>query len=714
MTANIDPASKTPLSLFLRFETNAPDELITGVGHADIDEFHITLLLTLQHDGSLVDVLSWVPEIQNMLAIPAGNGQTRFIGTFLGEPVDMTTVGTKETVFTEQVIKVHLNTTSTFDPGGHVRRGIRDRIFGLLTDKAAFTGTTGRESINRLATQWIVGDDKLDISGIGFDGGDIVVDFSGTRQDFVFPDDPSWPPAGFTPGTLANIDHIVVLTMENRSFDHLLGYLSLPAAQGGAGRTDVDGLKGGETNFLNGVPFQVHRLDDTFFSPDPPHGYEPTHRAINGGLMDGFVRSWAEQHGRRDAGKIMGYHTGDQLKAYDALARDFAVGHRWFAPHPGPTFPNRYYQLTGRPNLDADGFWEFDDTTPHPAFTRTIFDYLPDSVSWAYYEQGYNFLRLFESHTFDTDHIRPLGDFFTAAVNGTLPNVAFIDPHFVELPPDANADGAPADVIDGQNLVNRIVEFVIDSPNWDRTLMVIVYDEHGGFYDHVPPPHAPKISPDLPIDTFGVRVPAFVISPWVPAGSVFGNDNLVFDHTSLARTIARRFMPGNPPYLGARYAAANDLSAVVTNTRRSGQFRPFVARTFTYGPSGLSIGIKDGQLWQLPDADTFTFEEAGENSFYLRHRGTNLYATVSGTGIVLAPKVIPGTTPASTDFPAVELQRWTFLQTAPDTYSIHCKGVPIKVLQPASSSKASPLVLNMPTFPPSQPDTTHVWKIQRA
>ena len=110
----------------------------------------------------------------------------------------------------------------------------------------------------------------------------------------------------------------------------------------------------------------------------------------------------------------MGHHTAATVPAYDALARDFAIGHRWFASHPGPTFCNRFSMLTGRLNLDSRGFWEFDNSSPmRPVFTPTIFDYLSETghsddgapVSWAYFEHGYCSLRFFERHTFDDEHI---------------------------------------------------------------------------------------------------------------------------------------------------------------------------------------------------------------------------------------------------------------------------------------------------------------------
>jgi phospholipase C len=791
LSVGVDPSDPAPFSVTIDFETGAPDEVISGLGHVDIDSFSITLKLTLDHatttnkfevQESVVDVLSWLPELQNMKVVFVGGplNSFRYTGTFLGQPVDVTSPETLAKLFTEQVVKVHLNTTSKFDPGGIIRQGIRDQIFDTLAKKDPFTGRTTRDSINSLATSWLlggVGDDEHNTDGnnaviddIGFDGDDILISYTGARNVFV-PEKPADFPAAwdFSPGTLTNIDHIVVLTMENRSFDHILGYLSLPAAQGGMGRTDIDGLKGGESNSFDGTTYPIFALTDTFFSPDPPHGYEPVHRAINGGLMDGFVKSWVEQHGPTEAGTIMGYHTAATVPKYDALARDFAVGHRWFASHPGPTFPNRYYELTGRPNLNTKGFWEFDDTTPLPVFTPTIFEHLSKTpFTWAYYEQGYNFLRLFERHTFDADRIIPLRDgergFFAAAAAGTLPNVSFIDPHFVELPPDANADGVPADIKDGQAFVSEVVEAVVASPAWDSTLLVIVYDEHGGFYDHVPPAKAAKVSPDLPIDTHGVRVPAFVISPWVAPGSVFGQDgtgestpvhrgDLHFDHTSILKTIARRFMSADPPYLGARYAAANDLSAVIGTRKQQSLFRPFIRYNFEYSASQLMLGVKDADpapgapLWQLPvdgtAAQDFSFEHAGDGSFYIRSNVSNLYLTVPGTSplltgddeaagvasegvppIISPPpppiaviqdvKHVPGTTQGEliVNPPSVARQKWLFVPgPIADQFTIMSLAVPGKELQPAKPGQPGPVVLGNRSLPSGSTISLHLWKI---
>src|SRR5262249_54340790 len=156
------------------------------------------------------------------------------------------------------------------------------------------------------------------------------------------------------------------------------------------------------------------------------------------------------------APRIMGYHTAATVPVFDALARDFAVCHRWFAAHPGPTFPNRYYELSGRPKLTPDQRWVTQDNTAPiteleyasstlPEFALTIFDHLPDTVSWTYFEYGYCFLRMFADHTFDdAPRIASIDDpekgFFALAKAGALPNVSFIDPHFIDFPPAASCD----------------------------------------------------------------------------------------------------------------------------------------------------------------------------------------------------------------------------------------------------------------------------------
>jgi hypothetical protein len=197
----------------------------------------------------------------------------------------------------------------------------------------------------------------------------------------------------------------------------------------------------------------------------------------------------------------------------------------------------------------------------------------------------------------------------------------------------------------GQQLVQQAVEALVTGPQWTKTLLIITYDEHGRFYNHVAPPMATRVSLES-LGTYGVRVPAFVISPWVKGGTVFGNDGLVvrvggsgivstaapgpitsqlrslyFDHTSILKTIARCFMSQKPPYMSAWYAEASDLSSVVGNELRPSQFLPFIPYTVVYGASQKRVDVQGAAvtpgaiLRQYAPKDTiaqqFSFETDG-------------------------------------------------------------------------------------------------------
>src|SRR5262249_34071164 len=222
-------------------------------------------------------------------------------------------------------------------------------------------------------------------------------------------------------------------------------------------------------------------------------------------------------------GMIMGYHTADHVPVYDALAREFLICQRWFAAHPGPTFCNRFYTLTGRLNRNADGSWQVNnpgalhEDENKPVFTKTIFDHLTEhGVSWRYYEHRYCFLRLFERYIFDdntsiVDANDPVKGFFVSARAGTLSSVSFIDPNFIDEPDGQdNDDGAPADIAAGQHLIGTVVNAVMKGPKWNKTLLIITYDEHGGFYDHVNPLLFPvKAARVSGIAPYGEGVPTF-------------------------------------------------------------------------------------------------------------------------------------------------------------------------------------------------------------
>jgi len=605
ITINITPEKQTFLELKIEFET---DNTRSGVElpndanvlpNLDFLRFSITLRFTLSITNGKIDLMSWIDDIDQLRFTSLSGNGFRVLGQFLGKPVstsysDITPDFFIRNILINQIIEIDLD-ISPFDPLSQVERTFRGGIFDSFRDLDPNTNETGRDSFNNLVSRWLLGGDgKYKITDLKKSGSNLIITYE-VPQDVlnpgflnagvpnkpgIDPPMPDWPNEAinpdsifdFSPSTLSNINHIVVVTMENRSFDHLLGYLSLPINKGGMGRTDVDGLT--ESHIDPHKPFPSFPLTETLFSPDPGHSYEPVFSQINGGEMDGFVKSYAKDGHAPVPKNIMGYHTGINVPVYDALARDFSIGHRWFSSHPGPTFSNRFYELTGRlnitnkfskqnPNLNesnAAGYWEYSNSNPlSPVFTRTIFDALDEynhqfgEATWNYFEDGYCFLRFFENHTFNNENIINIFDpergFFAKVQNGTLPSVSFIDPHYIELPPNANCDGPPADIKDGQLFIERIVEAVITGPKWEKTLLVIIYDEHGGFYDHVAPPSAKKFaddSADYPLGSYGIRVPAFVVSPWVNQGEVFGYDgipsrvsSLYFDHTSILNLNSR-------------------------------------------------------------------------------------------------------------------------------------------------------------------------------
>ena len=722
---------QTPVTVAVTFETGGPKE-ITGTKDLDIVRFDLTLRLTLR-DGAegAVDIFGWVDDIENLTAVPTGKHIGNFVvyrmqGTFLGQPIDAETINPDDfrTALKEQVVKVHFETSGTLSPGSHVRRDIRDKIYGKVSSKTVdpWSRVTTRDSVNAAVTSFLIGHVVASgtselvpypapstLTSVDVANGTLTLGFTHPQRWFRNVAPPDWPTTA-EPGRLRGIDHIVVLMQENRSFDHMLGYLSLPPEKGGRGRTDIDGLRGHESNPFRGrtcVSFPL-AAGDTIFSPGPPNGPEMVALQINGGKMDGFVQAQAEECGPETAHRVMGYHTAANVPTYDALARDFAVGHRWFASHPGPTFPNRFYELSGHPNIDPWGTWEYANSSPLVAsISETIFEHLTHAeVSWRCFEHSYSFIRRFEQYTFDSEHVVSYDDpeqgFRALAASGNLPAVSFIEPHYVDYPPDSFCDEPPSDIRNSQPFIRDLVEAVVAGPDWDSTLLLITYDEHGGFFDHVPPPYAVPVAPGM-LQTTGVRVPAFVVSPWMEAGSVFGSDDLHFDHTSILKTISRRFLGDDFPYLGARYAAAHDLSEVLTERRRQDQFRPFIPYTVVYAASRMALDVQAGSdaagtpLWQYTpngtDAQSFRFEDAGNGFVRIR--------TLAGLYLTAAPAAPGSRSPIGltqerkvTGDAQAKRQKWKLTSTAVDVlhaavHTISCAAHPGKVLEPADDSPAS-------------------------
>jgi phospholipase C len=432
-------------------------------------------------------------------------------------------------------------------------------------------------------------------------------------------------------GNLEKVDHLVVLMLENRSFDHMLGYLSLSGS-----RPEIDGLRPGLANQYQGRSYPVHHLGATALGMDPDHSAGAIDRQIAGGEMSGFVASAAATlagsgAGDGDPGCVMGYYHGDDVPVYDHLAEEFAVCDRWFASVPGSTLPNRLYALCGV----AAG--SRDDRPMHvpplyhqPSFARHLDAH---RVSWRWYSFDPGTLRLADAHYLLGHHQRfgyfsktglpwkaaldiscnpKIASFLEDAAAGTLPSVSWIDPAFTNFNPlgfPVNDDHPMADINDGQDLVLAVYDALASSPQWDRSLLVIVYDEHGGFHDHVPPPEAADDEPGM-FGRYGVRVPAIIVSPWLEARTV---SHTVFDHTSIIKTILSRFCPEalhepepaasrqarlglGPQYPGMRVARASHLGELLTRTApraapsRSALLRQAAARPRRPAPAEPASG----------------------------------------------------------------------------------------------------------------------------
>jgi phospholipase C len=365
------------------------------------------------------------------------------------------------------------------------------------------------------------------------------------------------------------IKHIVVLMLENRSFDHMLGFLKAPDYP-------IDGLNGTESNPRSaadhtpvpvtrdgavGLPIDAgHQFGDTnvqlFFNPAGPPvapGEQPN---------SGFVQSYREQkHVTPDtASRIMSCFVPSDVPALAGLAREFAICDQWFSSVPGPTWPNRFFvhAATSKGVVSNDFTVNFD--------MRTIFESLSDAGrTWKVYSHDFPLTQLFGrllQSPFE-DNWDSIGGFRRDCADGTLPHYSFIEPKYTRLFGHANSQHPPEDIGPGDQLIDDVYHAVRTSPAWNDVMLVITYDEHGGTFDHVTPPAA--VPPDnhrklFAFDRLGVRVPAVIVSPWIPRGTIVHDS--VFDHSAVPATIKTVF--GLPAFLTNRDAAAATFEGVAS------------------------------------------------------------------------------------------------------------------------------------------------------
>jgi phospholipase C len=379
------------------------------------------------------------------------------------------------------------------------------------------------------------------------------------------------------------IDHVVVLMLENRSFDNILGRL-YPRSE------RFDGLTMDEWNPWHRADGSVDRVgvwSDRAARPptrpdeDPGECFTDIRMQIYGlhaadrPKMSGFVDNYMLQPdhvARRDPKAVMHVCRPEQLAATTLLARSFGVCDRWFASAPCETWPNRYFLHCGT----AGGYVNNERSTfPYrwPRLMPTIFRRLDRSgYAWKVYfhdlPQAATLVDLWPKLPTRFCFFDP--QFEADAARGALPQYSFIEPRYYSSIGEAalpNDQHPPHDLQDGEALIATVYNALRGAPTWQRTLLIVIYDEHGGCYDHVPPPQATPPGGPYPdgfrFDRYGVRVPAIIVSPYVPAGSIVRPAGPhPFDHCSVQATLHRLFDIGPP--LSPRVGAAPDLLPALT------------------------------------------------------------------------------------------------------------------------------------------------------
>lgn len=373
-----------------------------------------------------------------------------------------------------------------------------------------------------------------------------------------------------------NISQIVVLMLENRSFDHMLGFAGLGA-----------GLSGSESN--DPVPTQpgqsVKVSKDAAYTGDlvvdPSHRFEDINIQLFGVASPpvpppaktniGFVLNYAQQPGvtAATAPNIMKCFDPTRLPALTTLAQEFVVCDQWFSSVPAQTWPNRFFMHA------ATSMGQIDNQS-RVYSCRTVYDNLSDAeIDWRVYFHDLPqciMLASLRKPAYRKNFKVFAERFALDCMTGLLPQYSFIEPRYFDfLSFKANDQHPPHDVALGDHLVADVYEAIRNSPMWDTTLLVILWDEHGGLYDHVLPPATVNPdglihqSPDFDFTRLGLRVPAVLVSPYLERGKV---DSTIYDHTSVLASAKELFDLSD--FLTRRDAAANTVGHLVTDSKRTG------------------------------------------------------------------------------------------------------------------------------------------------
>ncbi|HKT80480.1 MAG TPA: alkaline phosphatase family protein [Vicinamibacterales bacterium] len=369
------------------------------------------------------------------------------------------------------------------------------------------------------------------------------------------------------PAGLTALKHVVVLMMENRSFDHMLGALRADDAR-------IEGLTGTEENLdTKGNPARV-KPNAAFqgqLDPDPNHYFNAVDQQIFDGnmapdrvaTMGGFVKSYFGERGDVNHSRlIMNYFKPEKLPVITNLAREYALFNGWFSSIPGPTLCNRAFAHYGT----SFGHVGMNIFYPN-AIYKSVYQRLETAGKRAkiyYFDVKSSTMEIVNLLQHQPQFFGDFQQFLDDCDNGTLPDYSFIEPNYSDHDSDSGtmllaSDQHPDhDVREGERFIASVYMAIRSKPElWESTAILLVYDEHGGIYDHVPPP---ACTPDLfvaqPADTrtgkefrfdrLGVRVPAILISPWVPKGTVVPGAEAaggrIFEHASIPATVTDHFI----------------------------------------------------------------------------------------------------------------------------------------------------------------------------
>lgn len=395
------------------------------------------------------------------------------------------------------------------------------------------------------------------------------------------------------------IKHVIVLMLENRSFDNLCGYLRVS-------NPEINGITDVEYNLVNPSDPNSEKVSVSSTAPfvpdlNPGPGHEVRDVKIqlyaggNGEItMGGFVYDYAQQTGisLNQAKRIMQCFSPNKLPVITTLSRQFVLCHRWHSCLPGPTWPNRLFAHCAT----SGGFV---DNNPRQYSMRTIFEKLSDIKldSWRIYFhdspqtlmlknlRNARYLRYFEH--FDA--------FLRDCRDGTLPLYSFIEPRYFSVLGFAANDQHPDHgVWLGEKLIADVYNALRPSSNWEESLLLVTWDEHGGFYDHHHPEETVKpdnnMSPECEFTQLGVRVPALIISPWVEPNKV---DDTLYDHSAIPATLKVLFGTGD--FLTARDAWSKTFDHNVSlNTARTD-----CPQTLTPATTSIATALHSGMQGAL-------------------------------------------------------------------------------------------------------------------